>query len=937
VIASLLWKEYREHRSVWIAMALLAVVSLAVATEALLPQGVKQAAEDNVTSVVGGALILTAMYGLVCGAMMFAGERESRGMGYLDALPMSRAELWWSKCLFGLVFVLLYSAVVIATGVAVGVVGRNGIPAPWAVIVPLVGVETFAMGLCASTYCRTVLTAVAFAALLPLPVLWLLSGMCLASSPAHMEDFSPFVLLAHGAATVGALGLSLGTFVDRDFEKRFVLKPTSTSYGTVAPKRQPRRFEVLLWLAVRQGGVLAAVLLVLGFLLGLALPAAGAGLWPAATLLVGVACGTAVFMGEQAEGAFKYWGDQRLPVGWLWLRRSGLWAGVAAAVGALMLLGALIHVAAQRELPADPAAFFEKMLGVPAMLGPGAAPAFVLMWAAYGFALGQLCALVWRKSAVAVVVAVMTSAGVACLWVPSLLGGGLYLLQALGVPLLLLLGCRLALWDWVTDRLRTRPSVVRLAGAVALAWLWLAAGFAFRAVEAPGEAEPFDRAVLKARLGNPEEGKAGLKVREALTVMKSRQAVAANPRVPAGRFGPGVPVPPGPAVRPAPAHRDQVGRVIEQGWAAATPEFGKWLDLAADDPWPAQLAEAVRMAPGVFINPSDEVAGKRDAADCHDAAELLTAHALQVQARGADEAALEYLLTVLALSQHLRHQAPAFAYLEGVEEERLALVGLDHWQDRLGAQSKLLRKAQEALKDHEAGVAPVSEALAAEYLRFRDGLGTKSRAGGATGLDGESLLMQTPWEATRARRLSDAVFAGRRRMAESGEVVPQSDDDLFDDWQPEPGGVGRERLERLVRSSWLGGSFPATAPVQRAAQLGLCRVRAARVQVALALYQAEHGKAAASLDELGPGLPDDPYSRQPFRYRVSQGERVTWARRLPGGGAEAVREVPAGWGILWSVGPDGGDDGGVRQWDGSATGAGGRDVIFLVPAKAPEK
>jgi ABC-type transport system involved in multi-copper enzyme maturation permease subunit len=948
VIVSLFWKEYREHRSVWIAMALLAVISLAVAAEALLPQGIKGASEDNVASLVGGALILTAMYGLVCGAMMLAGERESRGMGFLEALPLSRAELWWSKCLFGLIFVLLYSAVVIATGVAVGVVGPDGIAPPWAVVVPLVGVETFAMGLCASTYCRTVLTAVGFAALLPLPILWLFSGMCLASSPANMAGFLPFVLFAHGAATLGALGLSLGTFVDRDFEKRFALKPASTSYGTVAPKRQPRRFEVVLWLALRQGGVLVPILLVLGFLLGLALPAAGAGLWPAGTLLSGVACGTAVFMGEQSEGAFKFWGDQRLPVGWLWLRRSGLWAGVATATGALMLLGSLIHVASQGGLSADPADLFDKLLGGPPALGAGGALAFVVIWPAYGFALGQLCALVWRKSAVAVVVAVMTSAGVVCLWVPSLLGGGLYLLQALGVPLLLLAGCRLALWDWVTDRLRTRPSVVRLVGAVALAWAWLVAGFAFRAVEAPGGAEPFDPAALatlKARAGNPEEGRAAQKIRGAFTAMKEREAVAAAPvgggRPPGGpgfpgpAGGPGFPGPgfPGPGFRPAPPlHRDQVGRVIEQGWAAATPEFDKWLDLAAADPWPAQLADAVRMAPGVFIAPTtSEDGGKGDRDDCHSAAELLTAHALQVQARGQDEAALEHLVTVLTLSRHLRHQTPGYAYLEGVEEERLALVGLDHWLSRLGAQPKLLHKAREALKEHEAAVPPVSEALAADYLRFCDGLGTRSRAGSA-GFEGESLLMQTPWEAARARRLTDAVFAGRRRMAESGDVVPQTGDALFDDWLSESGGAGRERLERLLASSWLGGTFPATAPVQRAAQLGLCRARAARVQVALALYQAEHGKAAASLDDLGPGLPDDPFSRQPFRYRVSQGERVTWPRRLAGGGVEAVREVPAGWGILWSVGPDGGDDGGVRQWDASAAGAGGHDLIFLVPA-----
>ena len=92
MIASLVWKEYREHRSIWIAMAVMAVGTLTLATQWKLPNGWKAGDQDAVATVVAGAFVLAGMYGLVCGAMMFAGERESRGMGYLDALPMSRAE-----------------------------------------------------------------------------------------------------------------------------------------------------------------------------------------------------------------------------------------------------------------------------------------------------------------------------------------------------------------------------------------------------------------------------------------------------------------------------------------------------------------------------------------------------------------------------------------------------------------------------------------------------------------------------------------------------------------------------------------------------------------------------------------------------------------------------------------------------------------------------
>jgi ABC-type transport system involved in multi-copper enzyme maturation permease subunit len=930
------WKEYREHRAVWLTLAVLAVGSLVIAAEFLAPEGWSRASPDHAGALAGGALILAAMYGLVCGAMMFAGERESRSMLFLDTLPVSRAEVWWAKCLLGIAFTLLYSGIVVGVGVARGFVGDGAIPVPAALLVPLLALEAFAWGLCASTFCRTVLTAVALAALVPLPVLWLTSGMCLAagSNSAGEERIALSMLLpVHGLAGVGALVASLVYFADRDFEKRFVLKPSSSSYGTVAPKRQPGRWEVLLWLALRQGVILAAVLTVLAFFLGLSLPTAGAGVWPVGTLFLGVACGTAVFMGEQAEGAFKFWGDQRLPVAWLWLRRTALWAGVGATAAGLMLLSALLHVAAQeRGLPNDPHAALAKLLGVAPNAFDLTEPAvFLLAWLTYGFALGQLCALVWRKSAVAVVVAVLASAGTVSVWGPSLLGGGLHAVQVLGVPLLVLVGCRLALWDWVTDRLKTRPAALRLIGALLLAGAWVAGNLALRVLEAPGGGPPFDLAPLQVSLADPEQLRAGAKILEALKTLSDREK-GLEPNV-AARAGPVMlPANRGPI---PPAFREQVPRVIEQGWAAADPRFQMWLEAMTAEPWPTQLGDAAAMPLGVFIHPRNVVNGRADASDCVKGAQTLAARAIATQARGGDDKALDYLATVLALSRHLRHHAPAYAYGDGLEVERIALLALDHGSARLAGRPELLRRALDELARHESATPPVTDALAAEYLRFRGSLGNTSRAAGLMSGETEAMLMQVPWEAERARRLSDAVFAGRRRLAEAGAVVPASDEGPLADWLPASGGTTPQRLTRLLESSWIAPSLPATAPAQRAAQLGLCRVRGARLQLALALYQREHGKAAPSLEALVPALlpelPDDPFAHQPFHYRLSTGERIAWPRDLAGGGVEFVREVAAGQGIVWSVGPDGTDDGGTRQLNAGAKGELRGDVIFLVP------
>jgi hypothetical protein len=119
-----------------------------------------------------------------------------------------------------------------------------------------------------------------------------------------------------------------------------------------------------------------------------------------------------------------------------------------------------------------------------------------------------------------------------------------------------------------------------------------------------------------------------------------------------------------------------------------------------------------------------------------------------------------------------------------------------------------------------------------------------------------------------------------------------------------------------------------------------------RLMVALRLYQSEKNKPATALEQLVPGyidaIPPDPFDGQPIRYRLSKGEKIVWPRergQALGGGApempaapglgdpvvapqEPTREVPAGQGILWSVGEDGHDNGGHRQGD---------DLIFLVP------
>src|SRR6185437_10224338 len=116
-----------------------------------------------------------------------------------------------------------------------------------------------------------------------------------------------------------------------------------------------------------------------------------------------------------------------------------------------------------------------------------------------------------------------------------------------------------------------------------------------------------------------------------------------------------------------------------------------------------------------------------------------------------------------------------------------------------------------------------------------------------------------------------------------------------------------------------------------------------------------------------PRIPEDPFDRKPFRYRLSKGEEIDWPAENngaapPGAGGPAAppgvpagpgalpvgpgpggppvepkRKVSAGQGILWSVGPDRRDDGGKRQWRSIRHPGSGGDLIYLVPLPAANK
>jgi hypothetical protein len=308
---------------------------------------------------------------------------------------------------------------------------------------------------------------------------------------------------------------------------------------------------------------------------------------------------------------------------------------------------------------------------------------------------------------------------------------------------------------------------------------------------------------------------------------------------------------------------------------------------------------------------------------------------------GRRETAIDHMGQALGLSRNLRNKAPLAAYMQGasVEENALSLLEVRLPQDK--PPTELLQRALDELNRHAAETPPALDCLKAECFRAGgvlknatswtfysgpDGAGPdgagRVREGSLAG--GIALSLELPWEAERKTRLWRAVWAGLFRGVETPlwqtpgdfgkfDVGKKTTSNILSGWLPDPEDASpafnAAQLAHLLDDSWLSDErlFAPVVPLRTAALKSQATVDSSRLILALALYRMKEGKTAKKLDDLVPKymseLPIDPYSGQPFRYRISPGEFI---------GVDRGQAQP-GQGLLWSVGPNRIDDGGLAD------------------------
>jgi ABC-type transport system involved in cytochrome c biogenesis permease component len=122
------WKEIREQ---WIIATALLVLGggLLVAVAMFAEPPVPSAPATDVVRSLGLARLATLMLvvtaGMVCGGALFAAERESGTLTFLEVLPANLTKIWRAKIVAGAALTVLQLAVILLVAAILEVADRG--------------------------------------------------------------------------------------------------------------------------------------------------------------------------------------------------------------------------------------------------------------------------------------------------------------------------------------------------------------------------------------------------------------------------------------------------------------------------------------------------------------------------------------------------------------------------------------------------------------------------------------------------------------------------------------------------------------------------------------------------------------------------------------------------------------------------------------------
>jgi hypothetical protein len=634
------------------------------------------------------------------------------------------------------------------------------------------------------------------------------------------------------------------------------------------------------WLVSRQGKWVFLGAALIALVSGATARLAPLFFWPIGSMLVGILCGLGVFCPDQKEGRV-FWASQRLPAGRIWFTKIVTWGALLAV--ALMLSGMADTWWSLRENTVDFRLFgwLDRWQDINSQSAGSARKRaldpylFVLMWPGYGFSIAVLLGQLTSRTVIAATVAVVTVPAVLALWVPSFLISGLPVWQVMIIPGLLLLTSAASQQAWIADRLISPKSFTILGLSILASFAWLVGCLWYRVAEVPDVDEPFDRRAFLAEL-QPFQNSTGVQLTDVLKRLPSLEISIKGQQssAPGEERSPGMPG--AASSEPSTVYLEgtRFDRTIWADWRRAisarlTSLFASawYVDLQRAAVAPLGLVDDVRNHHFANLRLYGTRPGDR-------LGNLMDWRIAQLIESRDFAGALRVMETGLKVARQLENFSSSGSYASGVDLEA-ALLGssLDQLLQAARTDRALLQSAQELVRSHSAARPNPTGALKTQIL-MNDSLDAfESASKSPLDTTYRRLAIQVPWEKERQQRIKRAAAFGALsalskpgRQPESWEV--RQSDPFIEAAQsaglPPKRGVGTE-VSPEEWGAFLLQSWPVNSNYGLMVSFAIAGERAvivARIAVALRLYQFDHHRAPASLEELVPeylpALPHDP-------------------------------------------------------------------------------
>ncbi len=857
----LVWKEYRQQQSLWIAIALAGLL-IQIATLIFCSLNGLGDVPDRLFAV---ALSLPILYSLGCGASLFAGEHEAGTYAFQQSLPVAAKRVFFAKLTFAVASALLLFPLMWL--IAYGMTSWTLPTQDWHIQLWSGGVvatlEVMAWGVLGSLLLRRVLPA-AIASGVVAVVLGYASLILLVTVGRAVEfrgqDYVGTLPVRIGFALLAlAVATKFGTqwFNERPNQWRAKTKKRRRTVAAPTGRGVPLRRTILLrlmWHEWRQART--TILWCVGghFVVATWIAMSEFGREAYVLFLPALATffGASVFAADQRQQQYTFFSEHGVRPGFVWLSRQAVWGSVLAllAIAAILLQ------------------FTAGALSSHDMTNLYVAIGFTILM----FSSGQLCSILIRSHIVAIFTAAFCSA-ILFIWTAFTTRLGVqWLISSFPLPLIFLGVSWLYIPKWIQQRNTWHVRFMTAATIIVPLLAIVTATGTFRVLEVPAVVISIDTQ-LRTHDVSPTARETAAMYRQAsqLTSQLVNNADGST------------------SIRSRDDAWKQNIKVFIAASQRDTCRFHHWEDTNT-----IRAFDATSLTRAVLA----EAAARTDEGDVEGAAELhhgllrLASHFYQQQSEAT------YRMHAAGVENALFAQLPEWANHEAVSADRLtqAVGHLQMWfQDNDP-------NWEQSILEHRRNV---TELIALNDVVMAKHYQMQTAERGALKVIG----MLLPWERWRMSRVVDVYteteLQGMKAIRErTPRIGPRAQSQLPWDVELELTN-GRRELHRssevepwIYSTVFVNSVSPLFAPTYVAWENQLFSKRnAVQLQLAAIAWRKQHGSLPESLDKFSQTpfevMPLDPYTKRPFVYMPNGVEEEVWPDEVMygmGGGMMGIED-----------------------------------------------